>query len=439
MNLGSLGIAIGYYHLKRMFKNPYYLIWLLLVIASVYLISAYWLPRFPLNKEEWVLNCTSCGMLGAYLGLPFIVRSFSPAFAATGGVEFLGGRTTYLTYDIAINVIINVLILCLLGAVGMAITFYIVGKAALIAGLIYPILVIVLPAIMLLVTITIVLLVVLPTLAAVIIFWMLLLGLGVLPGLAPWGTIAMITRSSAALTPLMVANRCFYLIGAGLLIYIYSLLLKNQSAGVTSTRLQAKQAWMATSRAVIIAGQGLVLGPNLLRERIKKELAIIRYPRIIIYGLTAAGCGWLAKSYPDLGLASMGVSILFTAVVISPYTFEDYLIPEKQRKKWSFILFRACLALMLTLYQLLIFGLLSTMNLAVGILGALVMVGGWACLASHYWPLLTVRIMSSLFWIAVVFFPGALQMTNASHWWLTIGCSLMFLSLVLYRRHPYLE
>ncbi|MGE5454666.1 MAG: hypothetical protein ACM3O9_05670, partial [Methylocystaceae bacterium] len=83
---GAIIGALTFYQLKKLTKNLYLLLWLAAVTGWVAAVFQYCLTKAPHNHQDWVLSSVNTGMLGAFLLLPLLVRSFMPAFSASGGV-----------------------------------------------------------------------------------------------------------------------------------------------------------------------------------------------------------------------------------------------------------------------------------------------------------------------------------------------------------------
>jgi len=440
MTTGSLILAMTILQTKRAVKNPYMLLWLGTVAISVIVASGNWLPTMPSGFLGGALNSVNYGVMGACLLLPLVVRSFTPAFAATGGVEFLAGRTDYLGQDVAVTLLVNMAMLFLTGMLGMMLAAYWLKLSISAGELLLPTVLTVLPSMLLLIAIILILSAVLPSLLSAVLFWLVVAGLCLVPGLTPWNELFILSNANnITYTPLMLVNRLFCLLAAGLLLYIYTQLLKNQSTGLNTTRLRREQAHTAEERAVIIAGKGLVLGTILGWERLKKEFQIMGYLRLLLGWLGAGACGWLVRTYEIAGIAGMGIVILWTTVILAPRNFDDYLLPGFQRRRWSFVVLRTLITLLLACSLILIFGLVGSVELANRLFWGFFVVWGVSWLGAHYWSLMTVRALASLFWMAMVFFPGALDMTVSAYWWTAAGVLLIMVAIMLYRRNLYPE
>lgn len=436
---GSLSLLLAWYHSKRAVKNIYLLFWFISVIVSIVIFNCCWLANQSLSPYDWTNEVLNYGVLGAYLLLPWLVRSIAPAFAVTQGAEFLSGRTDYLGLDTIVTLLINVLLLCLLTLGGAWIAALVFDIPLNIPNLLAAFFIL-LPTMLLFIALVLILLLAFPLPIAVVTFWVILGILCLIPGLAPWDGIGIIGQGETFLyTPLILVNRLFCLLGTSLLLYIYVLWIKNQSCGLADTRLRQKQAQLAEEKAVILGGRGLILGNNYRWEFLKKEIKIIGYLRPILGGLGAALCGWISNFYEPAGLAGMGMVILFTIRLLSPKDNYDRLISGLYRRKFSFILIRTSLPLFIALVLILIFWLIGSSAAASKVCWGFIVVWGWASLGSHFWSSLNVRILASIFWTAVVFFPGALTMTISSHWWFFFGLVMTLIAALLYRRDLYPE
>ncbi|MGE5455459.1 MAG: hypothetical protein ACM3O9_09705, partial [Methylocystaceae bacterium] len=391
----------------------------------------------PHNHQDWVLSSVNTGMLGAFLLLPLLVRSFMPAFSASGGVEFLAGRTKYLGLDIVITLVLQVIVLLLIATAGIWLAALGLNIPLSLAQLLPIMLFNALPSLLLLVAIMLILLTILPSLMATILFWLLLGGLGLSPNLAPWDGLMLLSGQAVIYSPLMLLNRLFCLIATGLLVYIYALLLKNQSQGLITTRQRRQQARLAEANAVIIAGRGLVLGNQPNWELMKMEMKNQGYYLLLTGWLGSAGCALLAYTNQAAGIAGLGLVILLTVPILSPLNIFDQLLSNSYRQKWQFIGRRILLPCLEVMIILMIFWILGPKKAAYQVFWGFFVVWGWAWLCSHYWSMTGVRVFTSLFWIAIVLFPGALTMTTSTHWWLVVGIVMILVAVGLYRRQMY--
>ncbi|MGE5381433.1 MAG: hypothetical protein ACM3NT_10265 [Methylocystaceae bacterium] len=436
---GSLSLALAWYHGKRAIKNIYMLFWLISVIVSIVLFSWYGVVSQSASRYG-TIEVLNYGVWGACLLLPWLVRSIAPAFAVTQGAEFLPGRTDYLGLDMIVTLLVNVLVLWLLTLGGIWIAASILSTPLNIPSVLTMMFFIMLPSLLLFIALVLIILLAFPLPIAVLTFWLILGAFCLVPGLAPWDGIDIISQGEIYLnTPIILVNRLFCLLGTALLLYIYVIWIKNQSSGLADTRLRQKQARIAEEKAVILGGKGLILGKNYEWELFKKELKIMDYKWLVLGGLGAGLCGWISNFYEAVGLAGMGLVILFAVTMLSPKNNNDRIISGFYRRRFLFILIRTLMPLLITAVLILIYRLPGSSVAASKVCWGFIVVWGWASLGSHFWPPLTVRILASLFWAAVVFFPGALTMTVSSHWWFYSGLLMTLIAALLYRRNLYPE